>query len=384
MKKILLISCIISNFCYGQQSNVNIKGNISGIGNDTVFIWRYLISNTDKIITDTVFSKDGKFTYNIFLNKEAALAIIPNKSFVSRVDGTKFMPQGRFIELFISPKDSIRITGKLEPYYLDYLAKGTSLNQEYSIKRNDFKIPEIEASKIEILIDSLSAFPETKEERNKLFNQRIEKQNEVTETMLKFVNNNLDNDVSAYFLSRVSLNSFAKYYPKLTEKVRSGFFNGLLTIKYTNYLKYTAAQNAEKELTENTLSPFFELNDLNGQNHKLSDFKGKYIVLDFWGTWCGPCMAELPRLKALYDSLKTKVSFIGIACHDTKEDLKKTIIEHQVNWLQLINTDENDISVLYGVQAYPTKIIIDKNLKIVKRFVGLDEEFYKLLTELTK
>lgn len=383
MKIILITFCFISTICYGQKNNINIEGDIKGIGNDTVFIWSYLISNPEGTIKDTIFSKDGKFTYKTFLNQAANFAIIPNKSFIERRGGSKFMPQGRFIELFLSPGQNIRIDGKLEPYYLDYLAKGSALNEEYSLRRNNFKGLEIEISKIEILRDSLFAY-QTKEEQKKLFDQRKEMQNEVATTKLNFVSNNLDKDVSAYFLSRVSLNTFAEYYPKLSEKVRSGFFKGLLNNKYNSYLKYTAAQKAERDLVENKLSPDFHLSDINGNNYRLSNFRGNLIVLDFWGTWCGPCMAELPKLKALYDRLKTKVSFIGIACHDTKEDLKKIIKEHQINWLQLINSEENDISVLYGVQAYPTKIIIDKNLKIVKRFVGAEEEFYKLLNELTK
>lgn len=374
----------MTNYSYGQNNNIAISGNIKGIGNDTVYVWRYLISDIKNIVKDTIFAKADKFIYRTSLNESAAIAIIPNTSFINRISGHKYMPQGRFIELFVSPKDNLQITGRLEPYYLDYLVKGSLLNTDYSIRRNDFKNPEIEVAKIELQRDSLSAFPERKEESNKLFDERLKKQSEVTNIKLKFIENNLNNDISAYYLSRLSLDTFAKYYPMLTENVRSGFFKEVLVNKYETYLKYIAAKKAEKDMEKGSLAPDFQLKNIDGQNYSLSNFKGKFIVLDFWGTWCGPCIAEMPKLKATHKALKDKVTFIGIACKDTDEAIKKAIKVHQIDWLQLVNSDENDISVLYGVQAYPTKIVLDENLKFIKRFVGMDEEFYKLLEDLTR
>ena len=384
MKKLLIAFLLITNHSFGQNNNITISGNIKGIENDTVFVWRYLISDINNIVKDTIFAKADKFIYRTSLDEPAAIAIIPNTSFINRISGHKYLPQGRFIELFVTPKDNLKITGKLEPYYLDYLVKGSTISNDYSIRRKDFKNPEIEVAKIELKRDSLSAFPEKKEESNKLFDERLKKQSEVTTIKLKYIKNNLNNDISAYYLSRLSLDTFAEYYPMLTENVRSGFFNEVLVNKYETYLKYIAAKKAEKDMEKGSLAPDFQLKNIDGQNYSLSNFKGKFIVLDFWGTWCGPCIAEMPKLKATHKALKDKVTFIGIACNDTDEAIKKAIKVHQIDWLQLVNTNENDVSVLYGVQAYPTKIVLDENLKFIKRFVGMDEEFYKLLEDLTR
>ncbi|HAO06229.1 MAG TPA: hypothetical protein DCQ50_04365 [Chryseobacterium sp.] len=384
MKKLFIAFLLITNQSYGQNNNITISGNIKGIGNDTVYVWKYLMSDIDNIVKDTIFAKSDKFIYRTFLAESAAIAIIPNSSFIKRISGRNYMPQGRFIELFVSPKDNLKISGKLEPYYIDYSVKGGLLNTEYAIRRNDFKNPEIEVAKIELRRDSLSVFPEKKEESNKLFDERLKKQSEVTTIKLKFIKNNLNNDISAYYLSRLSLDTFAKYYPMLSENVRLGFFKEVLINQYETYLKYIAAKKAEKELEKGSLVPDFQLKNIDGQNYSLSNFKGKFIVLDFWGTWCGPCIAEMPKLKATHKAFKDKVTFIGIACNDTIEAIKKAIKVHQIDWLQLVNTNENDVSVLYGVQAYPTKIILDENLKFIKRFVGMDEDFYKLLEDLTK
>ncbi|MBS1578063.1 MAG: redoxin domain-containing protein [Bacteroidetes bacterium] len=385
MKKLLLIICLISSYCYGQQNSVvTIKGEIQGIGNDTLYIWRYLTTDWNTIISDTITSKNNKFTYKLPAEAATVVAILPNKSFISRVSGGKYMPQGRFIELFVSPKENIKIMGKLEPLYLDYSVKGSHLNKEYATERTKYKIPEIEVAAIELRRDSLSAYPEKKEENNKLFNERIKKQSEVEAIKIKFINNHLNNDLSAYLLSRLSLKTFAELYPKLTEKVRQGYFKSMLEQQYRTYLDYAASKKAETELTGGTFAPDFKLTSVDGKQHSLSDFKGQIIVLDFWGTWCGPCVAEIPRLKSFHDSQKAKVKLIGIDCKDTKQDLIRMIGTHQIDWLQLINSEDNDASVMYGIMAYPTKIVIDKNFKIVKRFVGINDAFYQLLDELTK
>lgn len=384
MKSFFLFFLFLSNYCFGQENKITIQGNISGLGSDTVYLWRYLMDDVDRTIRDTILARDGKFNYKLLLDKPTAMAVIPGKSFITRVSGRKYMPQGRFIELFVVPNDSITITGKLEPYYLEYIVDGSPINEKFSRLRKEYKTPEIEEAKIELLIDSLSAFPDTKEKRIELFGNRVSKRKEAAKIKMNFLKSNPDNEIAAYYLSEVSLDTIAWYYPKLTGNVRNGFFKNLLDKKYDTYLKYSAAKKAESELTPGKPAPDFVLSDLNGQQNKLSDFKGKMIVLDFWGTWCGPCMAEIPKLKSLQDSLKGKVTFISIACHDTKEAVEKNTKEHGIDWFQLLNTEENDVSVLYGIQAYPTKIIIDENMQIVERFIGVKEDFYKVMAKLTE
>ena len=124
-------------------------------------------------------SKSDKFNYEMNVNGSTAIAVLPKKSFIVRVDGSKFMPQGRFIELFASPKDtSIKVHGTLEPLYLTYSVTGSKVSREYATQRIRYKPLEIEIAKIELQRDSLSAFSGTKEESNKLFDLRIEKQNQ--------------------------------------------------------------------------------------------------------------------------------------------------------------------------------------------------------------
>jgi thiol-disulfide isomerase/thioredoxin len=329
-------------------------------------------------------AKNNAFIYQLQISEPVAVAIIPQKSFYKRVSGGLYLPQTKFIELFVSPGDHVRIKADLGRYYVNYSMKGSLINESISKNRESFKMPSIEAVKIELQIDSLTGMEGKKAEIARLFERRGELQNKISKAKLQFIDKHLNNDLAAYYLTTQSPGKFLEYYSKLTEKAKNGLFSYKLKAIYQDFLNYTAATAAEKELTAGKPAPHFSLMGVDGKLISLAQFKGNYIVLDFWGTWCGPCMNELPDLKAAVEKYRSKVNFIGIACDENEMKWKKVVNEQQLGWTQLINSDENDVSVLYGVKAYPTKIIIDKDLKIVKRFVGLTDDFYKTLDKLQK
>lgn len=104
----------------------------------------------------------------------------------------------------------------------------------------------------------------------------------------------------------------------------------------------------------------------------LSSFRGKYVLLDFWGTWCGWCIKGIPEMKEYYAKYKDRIEFVGIDCRDTEEKWKEGVAKHELPWTNLYSGDGQEIVIAYGVQGYPTKIIIGPEGKIVaaKRFSG--------------
>ena len=108
------------------------------------------------------------------------------------------------------------------------------------------------------------------------------------------------------------------------------------------------------------------------------------MVLDFWGSWCGWCIKGFPEMKEAYAQYKGKVEFLGISCRDTEKRWKAAVAKHQLPWLNVLNEGDVDVSALYAVEGYPTKIVINPEGKIQKIVVGESPEFYTYLDNLFK
>ena len=137
---------------------------------------------------------------------------------------------------------------------------------------------------------------------------------------------------------------------------------------------------------EGDVAPDFELPNLQGSTTKLSSLRGKYVVLDFWGSWCVWCIRGIPNMKTYYAKYKEKMEILGVDCRDTEDKWKAAVEEHQLPWLQVRCPDEQlqAIAAQYNIEGFPTKVVIDPNGKLIKTVVGEDPEFYTYLDQLFK
>lgn len=140
-----------------------------------------------------------------------------------------------------------------------------------------------------------------------------------------------------------------------------------------------AEDNDPVQIEEGVVAPDFTLNDVNGKPLTLSSLRGKYVLLDFWGSWCIWCIKGFPKLKEYYSKYQGKFEVLGIDCRDSQEKWKAAIAKHELPWLQVFNSSTDTVPEQYAVQGYPTQILIAPDGKISKIALGEDPEFYQYI-----
>jgi peroxiredoxin len=113
---------------------------------------------------------------------------------------------------------------------------------------------------------------------------------------------------------------------------------------------------------------------MNGRDVKLSDFKGKVVLLNFWATWCGPCKVEIPGFVELYDAYKDKgFAVLGISTDDSPEQLRTFAKQMKMTYPVLVGSDRTDITDdAYGpMWGIPVSFLIAKDGTICHRYMGL-------------
>lgn len=144
------------------------------------------------------------------------------------------------------------------------------------------------------------------------------------------------------------------------------------------------SKNVTKGEGQDAKAPDFTLNDINGNPLSLSSLKGKYVVLDFWGSWCGWCIKGIPSMKEYYAKYAGKFEILGVDCGDTPEKWKEAVKKYELPWLHVFCTRESSVLNDYAIQGFPTKVVVGPDGNIVKTIVGEDPAFYVFLDELFK
>ncbi len=227
---------------------------------------------------------------------------------------------------------------------------------------------------------------------NTLFVKRTEEAKKINEIFFEAINRSNNPALTMFELGyyQTAANNPGYKIQALSNDVVGQIVNDI-TIKFPGHQGVAAIKRSFDTQMQKTKgfvgkqAPEIILPDVNGKEVKLSSFKGKYVLVDFWASWCAPCRRESPFLVQAYNKFKNKnFTILGVSLDDSKEDWINAIQNDGLAWTQISDLKEmNGQAVsLYRIEAIPFNVLIDPDGKIIAeslRGPGLTEKLEEVL-----
>lgn len=384
-RHLLLIACLLSGALVRAQQ-FTLKGKITGQTSGKIKL--YYTDLNGKRIQDSAMILDGHFTFSGNISE-------PGMVYLSGAVRSNNMDDPNQVDFFIDPAD-MTINLKAGDFK-DAVITGSKTEDEYLALEKQ-KQPIYEEEK-----PLGKAFKEANEAYMKAVKAKAD---DVTLDTLKYRAARIHDQFEPYWerSAQVDYAFFAAHPQSYVTAFELRFHTSSLPLDsvqlFYNRLGATLQQGTSgKELAKEieqlkagspgSIAADFAAKEVDGQLLTLSGLKGKYVLIDFWASWCVPCRQSMPHVKELYAQYKGKgFTVIGVADDDNDTTAwKKAMIKdgtgiwHNVlrglDWAKLRNNQksENDISDKFGIHSLPTKILIDPNGVIIGRYdKGTDEE----------
>lgn len=348
----------------GCNCGKNIKGTLSDLTDDSLAVYIYKPDRNMPVLTDTVVAENGSFSVE-FEDTAVFVVYLGSLNDRSRNIGPVFM----------LPGDKIKISGSFsEPVYSgSRIYDGLSAFPEYASMMEKLnaiyeKSETVDESDI-IAIQALNAeYEQFMAERDSIF--------------AEYVKANPGNMASGYLVANMNPVKGLEAYNLLDKSVRESAMGEFLDNIAADFESAVEMENNRAKLQPGKPAPDFRLKDINGEEKTLASFRGKYVLLDFWGKWCYWCMKGMPDMKKYYAKYSSRIEFVGINCRDSEDTWKETVKSEGLNWTNLFNGRNDEILKAYAVEGFPTKVLIDPEGNIVQIFVGESRDLYDKLDEL--
>jgi peroxiredoxin len=185
-----------------------------------------------------------------------------------------------------------------------------------------------------------------------------------SENALKFGEENKDNLAGFYAVGTVDQSRYEIQLIKYAEEIKAKFPKNKAVQAFADRML------ALKVVSVGQPAPLFELPTPDNKMVKLTDFKGKYVLVDFWASWCAPCREENPNLVKQYNTFKNKgFTVLGVSLDKSKAAWEKAIADDNLSWTHVSELKEWDgkVSMSYRVEGIPASFILDPQGKIIAK-----------------
>ncbi len=362
-----------------EQPKFEVEGELKNANAQTVYLEESVLSDLRPVVVDSAkIEKDGSFQLETLSKEESIFSLRVDQSvypFVSFVNDSKKIT----VNADFNSKDLYTVKGSIASEAMkDYLqANSSKVRNIYNLIRAIDSLGKIPGN------DSLVAY------------NTMEKAKAVTE--LKTFTSKVITDSKSPALAMFVLGS----YQSLATDTRFGVdgfseeeVNNVINVQAQKFPQHASLaalktkiqaqpkqeQQASPASWINKPAPDFTLPDVNGKPTSLSSFKGKYVLVDFWASWCGPCRQENPNVVSAFQKFKNKnFTILGVSLDrpGQKENWVKAINEDNLAWTHVSDLKfwESMVVNMYGIDGIPYNVLVDPSGKIIaERLRGEDLE----------
>jgi peroxiredoxin len=363
MKKIVLMALVcLPAFVFAQEGKYTVKGTLGTYNAPAKVYLRYRIEKKVKI--DSVTLKNGNFQFTGTISGDPVYA---NLMFNAKGTGMNY---NDYKSIYLE-KGTITITGA--GLLGSAKVSGTKANED-NVRYDDALKPANDAYDA---LDVKKKAADTTQQKSESFqreNNKAEKAIEVqeAEASKKFIQENPDS-----YISLIKLDGYA-YSADYVDI--APLFNGLSdNIKQTDAGKKFAERLPKlKAVALGAIAPEFAEADTSGKIIKLSSFRGKYVLIDFWASWCGPCREENPNVVKAFNHYKgQKFTIIGVSLDKpgARDKWLAAIHKDGLNWTQVsdLNFWDSKVAAQYAVRGIPQNFLLDPDGKIIAKNLRGDD-----------
>lgn len=389
MKRLLPLVIVICA-AIGCTPKHNLEIRLKGFYNDTLILGvmplsDYIVNNYDNMQTQTLVAQDGVIKTNIPTDDSAKYFQLIATQLSVREGRVSLPSPAGIIRNFITSNNKIRMEVTPFDKHIEVaVTRGSEANRDIVNVRNQYR--KLAADYFTLLIGN-SGQQLSRVERGVAIQNSL---NAMDNALIESIKSNPDRASSLFLLFNLTLlpDEIVNYIEHLNPNLLSREWEGVNALYEKTKEMSEVRLKAIKMIEENGIAFDFTSKDINGKEFTLSSLRGKWVVLDFWGSWCGPCMRGVPMMKRYYDRYRSNMEIVGIACNDKQEQWRKAVEKNEMSWINIFHPDDtlpaNSIMMNYAVTNFPTKVIITPEGLLHKVFVGETEDFYKEIDTIMK